>query len=103
MERRKFPRTTLDLPVGYMIRSPDSGESHAGMGVLKNFSQGGLFFKCIHRLPIENGDIRDFTIETIPFEGYTSRIKALGKVVRIEPPEEDSVDFGIAVQFLSDL
>lgn len=103
MERRKYPRLDVDLPMAYLTHSPDSGKSSVGMGVLKNISQGGMFFKCPPPLPIDDGDIRDFTIDTIPIMWHISRLKALGKVVRIESPEENYFDFGIAVQFLSDL
>lgn len=103
MERRKYPRVDVDLPIAYQIHSPDLGKTSAGMGVLKNISQGGMFFKCPPPRPIDYGDIRDFTIDTIPIMRHISRIKALGKAVRIEPSEENSFGFGIAVQFLSDL
>lgn len=103
MERRKYPRLEVDLPIACLINSPDSSKSAAGKDVSKNISQGGLFFKCPPPLPIDDGNIRDFTIDTISIMRHISRLKALGKVVRIEPPEEDSFDFGIAVQFLSDL
>ncbi len=103
MEKRKYPRLDVDLPMGYLIHSPDSDKSSAGMGVLKNISQGGMFFKCPPPLPIDAGDIRDFTIAAMPAIRHISRLKALGKVVRIEPSEENHIDFGIAVQFLSDL
>ncbi len=103
MEKRKYPRLEVDLPMAYLIHSPDSGKSSAGMAVLKNISQGGMFFKCPPPLPIGDGDIRDFTIDTIPIMRHISRFSALGKVVRLEPPEENYFDFGIAVQFHSDL
>jgi hypothetical protein len=103
MERRKYPRLDVDLPMAYLIHPPDSGKSSAGMGVLKNISQGGMFFKCPPPAPIDDGDIRDFTIDTIPIMRHISSLEALGKVVRIEPLEENSFDLGIAVQFLSDL
>ncbi len=103
MEKRQYPRMAVDLPMAYLIRSPDSGKASAGMAVLKNISQGGIFFKCPPPLPIGDGDIRNFTIDTTPMMRHISRLKVLGKVVRIEPPEEKSFDFGIAVQFLSDL
>jgi hypothetical protein len=103
MEKRKYPRLDVDLPMAYLISSPDSGKSSAGMAVLKSISQGGMFFKCPPPLPIDGGDIQDFTIDTIPIMRHISRLKVLGKVVRLEPPKENYLDFGIAVQFLSDL
>lgn len=103
MERRKFPRMVMNLPMEYQIHLPDSDEYSTGKGVLANISQGGMYFKCCPPLALENGDIRDFIIDATPMARYTSRLTALGKVVRIEPPEKNSSDFGIAVQFLSNL
>lgn len=103
MERRKRPRVRIDLPISYLIRRPDSEKSFAGAGVLKNICPGGMFLKCPPPLPINNGDIGDFTIDTRPFIWHISRLKALGKVVRLELLEENFFDFGIIVQFLSDL
>jgi hypothetical protein len=102
-EKRKYPRLDVDLSMAYLVHSPDSGKSSAGMARLINISQGGMLFKCPPPLPIDDGDIRDFIIYTIPIMWHISRLKALGKVVRLEPPEKNSFDFGIAVQFLSDL
>jgi hypothetical protein len=103
MERRKHPRVRIDLPISYHIRLRDSGKSFAGTGVLKNIGQGGMFLKCPPPLPINNGDIGDFTINTRPIIQHISRLKALGKVVRLELLEENFFDFGITVQFLSGL
>ena len=103
MENRKYLRLDVDLPMGYLIHSPDSGKSSAGMGVLKNICLGGMFFKCPPPLPVDDGDIRDFIFDTNPIMWHNTRLKALGKVVRLEPPEESCFDFGIAIQFLSDL
>ncbi len=103
MEKREYPRLEVGLPMGYLIRSPDSGKISAGMGILKNISQGGMLLKCPPPLPIDLGDIRDFTIQTTSIMQRISRIKASGIVVRIESPANNSSEFGIAVHFLSDL
>ena len=102
MERRKYPRVNVDLPISYLIHSPDSGKSFAGMGVLKNISPGGMFLRCPSQLPISAGDIRNFTIDTMLIMQHSTRLEALGKVVRKEP-KDNSFDFEIRVQFLSDL
>jgi hypothetical protein len=101
MERRKHPRVSIDLPISYLIRLPDSGKSFAGTGVLKNISQGGMFLKCPPPLPIKDGDVGEFTIDTRPIIQHISRLKGLAKVVRIELLEENFFDFGITVQFLT--
>jgi hypothetical protein len=107
MEKRIYPRLQVDLPGEYLIQLPDSGESFAGRGVLENISQGGMFFKCRRPLPLDNGDIGKFTILTaqvMRYTRYSSRLEAMGRIVRIETPKENSCDFsGIAVQFLSNL
>jgi hypothetical protein len=103
MEKRKYPRSNVDLPVTYLIHPPDADKPSAGRGVLKNICQGGMLVKCLPPLPIDNGDVRNFTIDTLPIMRTVSRLKALGKVVRIEPPEENNFEYGIAIQFLSGL
>ena len=103
MERRKHPRVRIDLPISYIIHLPDSGKSFAGTGILKNISRGGMFLRCPPVLPLNDGDIGDFTIDTMPIYQHISRLQALGKVVRIELPQENFLEFGITVQFLSSL
>lgn len=103
MERRKYHRVHVDLPIAYLILSPDSGKSFTGMGVLKNISPRGMFLICSPPLPISDGDIRNFTIDTMQIMRHSSRLTALGKVVRKELPKENSFDCEIRVQFLSDL
>jgi hypothetical protein len=103
MERRKFSRVNMDLAMRYRFLLLDSNKGSTGKGILKNISQGGMYFKCAPPLSLEDGKIGDFTLETTPIRGLTSRLWALIKVVRIESPAENSGDFGIAVQFLSNL
>ena len=103
MEKRRFPRMVTKLPMRYEIHFQDSKESATGQGILENISQGGMYFKCRPPLRLADGDRGDFIINTTPAARYTSRVKALGKVVRIEPPEKNAADFGIAVQFLANL
>jgi hypothetical protein len=103
MERRKFPRINMELPIGYCFRLLFSHEASSGEGFLKNISQSGMYFKCPPPLSLEDGNIGDFTIETTPIKGYTSRLKALGKIVRIESPKKCSGEFGMAVEFLSNI
>jgi hypothetical protein len=103
MERRKFSRVNTNLAMRYRFLLLDSNKGSTGKGVLKNISQGGIYFKCDPPLSLEDGNIGDFSLETFPIGGLSSRLWAMVKVVRIEPPAEDSGDFGIAVQLLSNL
>jgi hypothetical protein len=101
MERRKYPRVNVDLPISYLIHLPDSAKSFAGMGMLKNISPGGMFLICPPPLPISAGDIRHFTIDTMIIMRHSFRLKALGKIMHKERLKGSSFDFEIRVQFLS--
>ena len=103
MERRNHPRVQIDLPISYLIHLPDSGKLFAGTGMLKNISRGGMFLKCPPALPVKVGDIGNFTIDTMPIYQYISRLQAMGKFLRIEPPKENFCDIGMTIQFLSGL
>jgi hypothetical protein len=102
MEKRKFPRLAVSLPIQYHVRSPDSGEYVGGKGMLKNISQGGMYFNCPPPLPLQDGDMGDFVIDTTASNiQYHPRMKVSGRVVRIESPGINSAEYGIAIQFLS--
>ncbi len=103
MEKRKFPRMNVDLSIRYRFRLLNSKEDSTGTCFLKDISSGGMFFRCASPLALKDGNIGDFTIETTPIRGFTSRFTALGKVVRLGSPGENQGDFGVAVQFLSNL
>lgn len=104
MNKRKHPRLPKSLPMEYKAGPKKSAKSPKGQGVVGNISLGGMFFKCAGPLKLESGQILEFTVAMAcnpaasgPHE--TSFFKGQGTVVRIEPPEEGSPFFGIAVQF----
>jgi hypothetical protein len=104
MERRKFPRMVTNLPMEFLVHLLDSDQYLAGKGLLANISQGGMYFKCPPPLPFEDGSIVDFAFDLSSSPGLNdSRLKVSARVVRIEPPEKNSLVFGIAIQFLSNL
>jgi hypothetical protein len=104
MERRKFPRMVTNLPMEFYVHLLDSNQYLAGKGFLANISQGGMYFKCPQPFPLEDGSIVDFTFDLSSSPGLNdSRLKVSARVVRIEPPEKNSLFFGIAIQFLSRL
>jgi hypothetical protein len=104
MERRKFYRMVTNLPIEFHVYILNLNQYLTGAGFLANISQGGIYFKCPPPLPFEDGNIGDFTIDLSSSpEISNSRLKVSARVVRIEPPEKNSLDFGIAVQFISDL
>jgi hypothetical protein len=106
MERRQYPRIHMPLPMEYQIRNPESGETVSGQGVLKNFSSDGAYFTSGDRLPLEVGQVRDFTLRLIPAVPHLPKappIKFKGQVIRLEPQQGDPADFGVAVKLLSRL
>jgi len=103
MNKRKHPRFPKCVPLEYEMQGK-SAKYPKGQGVLSNISLGGMFFKCASPLKLESGQMLEFTVAIASgpaSPGYreTSYFKGQGSIVRIEPPEEGSPFFGIAIQF----
>jgi c-di-GMP-binding flagellar brake protein YcgR len=104
MERRQHIRFYFSLPMEFQVQVSDSEESWESRAVLKNISQGGLYFECEGAAPqLKRGSVAEFTFTTEPpkYSFINSPIKAQAVVKRIEPRVAGSDNFGIAVQFLS--
>ena len=102
MERRRFPRLAQSLPLEYSCRLPGSEEICSGKGFSQNTSLGGIYFKC-EESQLDCGWRIDLTIiEIIQLAiGYeTLKFKLAGRVVRLEPPQDQAPGYGVAVQFL---
>lgn len=82
---------------------PDSQQSWATQAVLKNISQGGLYFECKTAPRLQRGNIGEFIFTTTPPKcGFiNSPIKARAVVKRLETRGAGLSNFGVAVQFLS--
>jgi PilZ domain len=86
-ERRTARRYDLSLPV--IIRMPAEQVTGAQEGKTRDISTRGLYF--ILDQNVEAGSELDITL-TLPAEithGSEVLVRALGKVVRVEPREED--------------
>jgi len=97
IERRAHLRVVFSLPMeceGHMADSRQFWESQA---VLKNLSQGGLYFECETAPPLKPGDVGEFTFTTTP----APPIKTKAVVKRIVPRVAGTSNFGVSVQFLS--
>jgi hypothetical protein len=106
MEKRRHPRLYLTLRIRFVVEQPETKESQAGQGVLKNISRGGIFFQVEPPLPVQAGQVRDFSFFLVPDHPQQcelSHLEAQGLVLRIEPPDPSSSAYGVAVQFLSAL
>jgi hypothetical protein len=102
MENRWFQRLPQSLPLEYSYCLPGSEEIRSGKGFSQNTSLGGIYFKCEDSQLV--GGLRiDLTISEIMQQaiGYeTRKFKLAGRVVRLEPPQDQASGYGVAVQFL---
>jgi hypothetical protein len=103
MERRQHIRFYFSLPMEFQVQVSDAEESWESRAVLKNISQGGLYFECETAPQLKRGSVAEFTFTTEPpkYSFINSPIKAQAVVKRIEPRVAGSDNFGVAVQFLS--
>jgi hypothetical protein len=106
MENRRHPRLSLQLPIRFIVEQPEERDCHAGQGMLKNISFGGILFEVEPPLPVLPGQVREFSFYLMPEntqQGDLTHLQAQGLVLRIEPPDPNSSAYGVAVQFLSAL
>jgi hypothetical protein len=106
MDKRRHPRLHLQVPIRFIVEQPETRDSQAGEGILKDISDGGILFKVEPPLPVQPGNIREFSFFLIPENTQQcdlDHFKAQGLVLRIDPPDPNSSAYGVAVQFLSAL
>lgn len=103
LERRRFSRIMVTLPVEYSTRLPDTDAPFQGQGVLRDISLGGTYFHVDPGVSFQPGQILSLTISApLPFleESEISHLQATGEVVRFEPPGPDRSQAGVALNFL---
>ena len=106
MEKRRHPRLHLQLPIRFIVEQPETRDSQDGEGILKDISYGGILFQVEPPLPVEPGQIREFSFFLTPDNTQQcdlAHFQAQGLVLRIDPPDPNSSAYGVAVQFLSAL
>jgi hypothetical protein len=105
VELRRVKRLFVGIPMTYQIQVPESSEiSWMGSGIVENVSLIGLHFRSNDTLPLEEGQIRNFTFtSTKEHQAFpeTDFIIAKGRVVRIEPPKPGQRGTGVAIEFVS--
>ena len=62
MERRRFNRITVSLPVAYETRLPDTDAPFQGQGVLRDISLGGSYFHVDPDISFQPGQILSLTV-----------------------------------------
>ncbi len=103
MERRRFTRFHVLLPVQFRTLAEECGESYQGQGLTRDISLSGSFFYLSTPGPLKPGCLLSLTIAApLPYlNGFgTSQFQAKGEVVRLEPPGAAGPDYGVAVNFL---
>jgi hypothetical protein len=112
MDNRSHPRLHFRLPIRFIVEQPETRDSQAGQGMLKNISSGGILFQVEPPLPVKPGQVREFFFYPMPDQPEQleqtepcdlTHFEAQGLVLRIERPEPNSSAYGVAVQFLSAL
>ena len=106
MDNRRHPRLHLQLPIRFIVEQPETRDSQAGQGMLKNISYGGILFQAEPPLPVKPGQIREFYFYPMGEQAQKcdlTHLEAQGLVLRIEPPDPNSSAYGVAVQFISAL
>ncbi len=106
MDNRRHPRLHLQLPIRFIVEQPETRDSQAGQGMLKNISYGGILFQAEPPLPVKPGQIREFYFYPMGEQARKcdrTHFEAQGLVLRIEPPDPNSSAYGVAVQFISAL
>jgi hypothetical protein len=103
MERRLFPRIYKSFRFEYQAQLQGSEDSFSRGAVMKDISIGGLHMS--ETAPIlQPDDIADFIFKFQPDHAnplIPQKIKAKGKVKRIEQPTKESPNFEVALEFLS--
>lgn len=106
LEMRLHPRLYTALAMKFQVSLLEKERSWDGAGTLKNISFGGVYFTCDDPLPLELGQIRNFSLyPATPGDQWRqpSRLSARGLVVRVERPAPDQAALGLAVKFLTPL
>jgi hypothetical protein len=106
MDKRRHPRIHLEVPIRFIVAQPEIRDCQDGKGILKDISQGGILFQAEPPLPVEPGQIREFSFFLMPINAKQcdlAHFHAQGLVLRIDPPDPNSKAYGVAVQFLSAL
>ncbi len=104
MEKRLFPRVYKSLQFEYQVFSLGSAEAFSSQAVMKNISMRGLYFLTEAAPELKADDVADFIFRFVPSRFnplIPSEIRARARVTRLEEPDENSADFGVAVEFIS--
>ena len=106
LERRRFNRITVSLPVAYHTRLPDTDAPCQGEGVLRDISLGGTYFHVDSGSYFQPGQILSLTVSAPLLyleDTNMSHLQATGEVIRFDPPTPNRPQAGVALNFLGGL
>ena len=106
LERRRFNRITVTLPVAYHTRLPDTDAPFQGQGVLRDISLGGTYLHVGPGTSFQPGQIVSLTVSAPLLyleDTDLSHLQATGEVIRFDPPTQNRPQAGVALNFLGDL
>ena len=106
LERRRFNRITVSLPVAYHTRLPDTDAPFQGQGVLRDISLGGTYFHVDPGISFQPGQILSLTVSAPLLyleDTDLSHLQATGEVIRFDPPTPNRPQAGVALNFLGGL
>jgi hypothetical protein len=106
LERRRFNRITVTLPVVYQTRLPETDAPFQGQGVIRDISLGGTYFHVDPDSYFQTGQILSLTVSApLPYLEDTeiSHLQATGEVIRFDPPAPNRPQAGVALNFLGGL
>ena len=103
LERRRFNRIFVSLPVAFYARLPDAEAPCQGQGSLRDISLSGIYFHVDSDMSFQHGQILSLTISA-PLQylegSDISHLRATGEVIRFDPPEPNHPLGGVALNFL---
>lgn len=105
LERRRFNRIFVSLPVEYYARLPDASAPCQGQGCLRDISLSGIYFHIDSDMSFQQGQILSLNISiSAPLQylegNDISHLRATGEVIRFDPPEPNRPQGGVALTFL---
>ena len=106
LERRRFNRITVSLPVAYHTRRPDTDAPFQGEGVLRDISLAGTYFHVDSDTSFKPGQILSLTVSAPLLyleDTDLSCLQATGEVIRFDPPTPNRPQAGVALNFLGGL
>jgi hypothetical protein len=103
LERRRFSRIFVSLPVEFQARLPNTDVSCQGQGCLRDISLSGIYFHVDSDITFQQGQIISLSIFA-PLQylesSDISHLRATGEVMRFDPPEPNQPLGGVALNFL---